>query len=522
MSSKKRAYSKLCEQQFFLEYHYWEMRKMTTFLIGLAILIIGGFLYGSFVERIFKPDDRQTPAVKLEDGVDYVPMSKWKNALINLLNIAGTGPIFGPIQGILFGPVAFLTIPIGCVIRGAVHDYLSGMMSLRQDGAQMPGIVHKFLGGKVYQVYNIFLCLLMLLVGAVFTYTPGDLFAGQICGFTDVNVWTWVIYGVILVYYLVATLFPIDKIIGRIYPIFGAILLLSAVGVFFGIFAQGYQLDNIDFSHGIKGIFDVYPYFDGIVGASAPGTKFVPVFFVTVACGITSGFHSTQCTMIGRSVRHEKEGKMTFYGTMILEGMIAMIWAAAAMGLYNSGSTAGATAAVGEVAKGLLGPVGGIIAILGVIVLPITSGDTALRSCRLMIADYIHYDQRKKKNRVILTICMFVPVIAILVFAKLNAEGFNILWRYFAWSNQTIAVFAFAAITVYLMAKKGSAKWVFLVPLVPGSFYMFVISSFILSAKIGFGLSMNVAYIIAAILTAVYAVGVYMLGRKYAAKHTEE
>lgn len=169
---------------------------MTTFLIGLAILIIGGFLYGSFVERIFKPDDRQTPAVKLEDGVDYVPMSKWKNALINLLNIAGTGPIFGPIQGILFGPVAFLTIPIGCVISGAVHDYLSGMMSLRQDGAQMPGIVHKFLGGKVYQVYNIFLCLLMLLVGAVFTYTPGDLFAGQICGFTDVNVWTWVIYGV--------------------------------------------------------------------------------------------------------------------------------------------------------------------------------------------------------------------------------------------------------------------------------------------------------------------------------------
>ena len=213
---------------------------------------------------------------------------------------------------------------------------------------------------------------------------------------------------------------------------------------------------------------------------------------------------------------------MTFYGTMILEGLIAMIWAAAAMGLYNSGSTAGATAAVGEVAKGLLGPVGGIIAILGVIVLPITSGDTALRSCRLMIADYIHYDQRKKKNRVILTICMFVPVIAILVFAKLNAEGFNILWRYFAWSNQTIAVFAFAAITVYLMAKKGSAKWVFLVPLVPGSFYMFVISSFILSAKIGFGLSMNVAYIIAAILTAVYTVGVYMLGRKYAAKHTEE
>ena len=201
----------------------------------------------------------------------------------------------------------------------------------------------------------------------------------------------------ILLYYLVATLFPIDKIIGKIYPIFGAILLLSAVGVFAGIFIQGYQLDNIDFSHGLKGIFDVYPIFDA-EGNSGAGTKFIPVFFVTVACGITSGFHSTQCTLIGRSVEHEKEGRTVFYGMMILEGLIAMIWAAAAMGLYNSGSTAGATAAVGEVAKGLLGPVGGIIAILGVIVLPITSGDTALRSCRLMVADYLHIDQKTRKK----------------------------------------------------------------------------------------------------------------------------
>lgn len=495
---------------------------MVTFLVGLGILLIGGFLYGSFVERIFKPDDRKTPAITHEDGVDFVPMSKWKNALINLLNIAGTGPIFGPIQGILFGPVAFLTIPVGCVISGAVHDYLSGMISLRQDGAQMPGIIHKFLGDKIFQIYNIFLCLLMLLVGAVFTYTPGDLFAGEICGIKGVNVWTWVIYGVILAYYLCATLFPIDKIIGRVYPIFGAVLLLSAIGVFFGIFIKGYPLDNIDLSNGLKGIFDVYPYFQNVQGASAPGTKFIPVFFVTVACGITSGFHSTQCTLIGRSVRQEKEGKLTFYGMMILEGLIAMIWAAAAMGLYNSGSTVGATAAVGEVARELLGPVGGLIAILGVIVLPITSGDTALRSCRLMIADYIHYDQKEKRNRIILTICMFVPVTAILVFAKLNAQGFNILWRYFAWSNQTIAVFAFAAITVYLMAKKGTGKYAFLVSLCPGSFYMFVISSFILNAQIGFNLPITIAYVIAAILTAAYIFFVISAGRKYAAKHEEE
>lgn len=490
---------------------------MTTFLIGLVILIAGGAVYGTLMEKIFKPDDRQTPAVKMQDGVDYVPMNKWRNSLINLLNIAGTGPIFGPIQGILFGPVAFITIPIGCVIAGATHDYFSGMISLRQNGVQMPGIIQKFLGGKVYQVYNIFLCLLMLLVGAVFTYTPGDLFANQICGFTEVNVWTWVIYAVILGYYLAATLFPIDKIIGRIYPIFGAILLISAVGVFAGIFVKGYQLDNIDFSSGFKGIFDLYPVFDA-EGNSGAGTRFIPVFFVTVACGILSGFHSTQCTLIGRSVTHEKEGKMTFYGMMILEGVIAMIWAAAAMGLYNSGSTAGATATVGEVAKDLLGPIGGIVAILGVIVLPITSGDTALRSCRLMIADYLHIDQKTASKRVAVTLGMFIPVIAILIFAKTNAEGFNILWRYFAWSNQTIAVFALAAITVYLIAKKGAAKAAYLAALIPGTFYMFIISSFILSQKIGFNLSYGISYAVAAVLTVLYFFGVRRLGKKYAAE----
>jgi len=237
---------------------------MATFVIGLVILALGGIIYGNFVERVFKPDDRPTPATKMSDGVDYVPMNKFKNSLINLLNIAGTGPIFGPIQGILFGPVAFITIPVGCVIAGATHDYLSGMMSLRQDGAQMPGIINKFLGGKVYHVYNIFLCILMLLVGAVFTYTPGDLLAVQICGIEGIKWQTWAIYAIILGYYLLATLFPIDKIIGKIYPIFGAILLFSAIGVFAGIFLKGYQLDNIDFSKGLGGVFNAYPYFEGI------------------------------------------------------------------------------------------------------------------------------------------------------------------------------------------------------------------------------------------------------------------
>ena len=494
---------------------------MLTFLTGLSILLIGGFLYGNFVERIFRPDNRQTPAVKYADGVDYVPMNKIKNALINLLNIAGTGPIFGPIQGILFGPIAFITIPIGCIISGATHDYLSGMMSMRQDGAQMPAIMRKFLGTKVYHVYNIFLCFLMLLVGAVFTYTPGDLLAGQILHLDGISIWTWVIYAVILGYYLIATLFPIDKIIGRIYPVFGAILLFSAIGIFIGIFLKGYELTNLDFSNGFTGLFNMYPMWDA-AGNTGAGTAFIPAFFVTVACGITSGFHSTQCTLIGRSVRSEKEGKFTFYWMMILEGFIAMIWAAAAMGIYNAGSVSGATAVVGEVARDILGPIGGIIAILGVIVLPVTSGDTALRSCRLMVADYLHIDQKSKKNRIFVTLGIFIPVIFILIYAKLNAEGFNILWRYFAWANQSIAVFAFAAISIYLSAKKGAPKFAYLISLLPGIFYLFIISAFLLSQKIGFGLPLHISYVIAGILAAIYFIGITRAGKAYAAKNIEE
>ncbi len=494
---------------------------MTTFIIGLVLLIVGGVVYGKFVEHIFHPDDRQTPAVKNQDGVDFVPMSKFKNALINLLNIAGTGPIFGPIQGILFGPIAFITIPIGCVISGATHDYLCGMMSLRQNGAQMPGIVNKFLGNKVYQVYNIFLLILLLLVGAVFTYTPGDLFATEIAHIEGISTGTWVIYGVILAYYLIATLFPIDKIIGRIYPVFGAVLLLSAVGVFFGLFFKGYELMNLDLSNGFTGLFNMYPLWDA-AGNTGAGTPFFPVFFVTVACGITSGFHSTQCTLIGRSVTSEKEGSFTFYWMMILEGFIAMIWAAAAMGIYNQGSLSGATGVVGEVSKDLLGPIGGLIAILGVIILPITSGDTALRSCRLIVAEYLHIDQKQKKNRLIVTACLFVPVIAILVFAKVNPQGFNILWRYFAWANQTIAVFAFAAISVYLIAKKGAPKYAFLISLLPGAFYLFIITSFLLNSSIGFGLPLYIAYIIGGIAALLYIICVPRIGKKYAASKMEE
>ncbi len=472
---------------------------MVTFLIGMAILVVGGVLYGAYVDKMFGPDDRPTPAVTMNDGVDFVPMNKWKNGLIQLLNIAGTGPILGPIQGILFGPIAFITIPVGCVLGGALHDYLSGMISIRENGAQMPVLVKKYLGNKTFQIYNIFLCFLMLLVGAVFIYTPGDLIVTQLIGqSSDVgNPIVWVVYGLIFLYYLAATLFPIDKIIGKIYPIFGAILLLSAVGVFFGLFAKGYQLDNLSAANWM--------------GVHPAGLPLIPIFFVTVACGIVSGFHSTQSTLIGRSVSNEREGKFTFFYMMLLEGFIAMIWAAAAMGIYNAGLEAdliGKPAVIGLVARDLLGSIGGFIAVLGVIVLPITSGDTALRALRLMIGEYLHIDQKPAKNRIMISSVIFALVAVILLFAKLSANGFNILWRYFAWSNQTIAVFAFAIMVIYLMREGKN----YFTALIPGTFYMYIISTYILNAQIGFNLPMNIAYIVGGVLTVVYVAVVYRAG----------
>lgn len=476
---------------------------MVTFLIGMVILILGGIVYGTYIDKLFGPDDRKTPAITKNDGVDFVPMSKWKNSLIQLLNIAGTGPILGPIQGILFGPIAFITIPLGCVLGGAVHDYMSGMMCLRENGDQMPSLVKKYMGGKIFQFYNVFLSLLMLLVGAVFIYTPGDLAVTQLFGqkATSDNPTVWIVYGVIFIYYLCATVFPIDKIIGKIYPVFGAILMLSAVGVGVGIFTKGYNLTNLSASNWM--------------GIHPQGVPFIPIFFVTVACGIVSGFHSTQSTLIARSVTSEREGKTTFFNMMLLEGFIAMIWAAAAMGIYNKGldpALVGSPAVIGLVAKDLLGNIGGFIAIVGVIVLPITSGDTALRALRLMLADFLNIDQKTPAKRFTLSAVIFAFVAAILVFAKTSSEGFNILWRYFAWSNQTIAVFAFSMITIYLIKNAKN----YLVSLLPGMFYMFIISSYILNAQIGLRLPMNVSYIAALVLTGIYAHMTVAQGKKLA------
>ncbi len=475
---------------------------MTLLLVGLVILIIGGWAYGKYCEKLLGPDERPTPAYAKTDGVDYVPMKGWKNTLINLLNIAGTGPVLGPIQGILFGPIALITIPIGCVLAGAMHDYFNGMIATRNGGAQMPRIITKYLGHKSKAVYLIFSSILLMLVGVVFVYTPGDLIVGDILKqSTSINNWVvWLVYGLIFVYYIAATVFPIDKIIGRIYPIFGGLLAISAVGILISIFLDGgnslHNLNGLILSTK-DGVTTVSPFAGSFVGHFQK-IPFIPVFFITVACGIMSGFHGSQTALVSRTIEKEKQGRWIFFNSMLMEGVIAMAWAAGAMVLFNraaldatgtalaSGAAlnAGATGMVGNISRTFLGPIGGIFAILGVIVLPITSGDTAFRALRLQTAERFRIDQKAPAKRMGLAALLFVPAIAILVFAKTNTNGFTILWRYFGWANQTLAVFALGMTTVYLAVHKKN-YWIAFIPAV---FYCFVTFSFIFHANIGLSL----------------------------------
>ncbi len=485
---------------------------MLTFIIGLVLLIGGGLVYGKFCERIFGPDDRQTPAITKADGVDYVVMKPWKNMLINLLNIAGTGPILGAIQGILFGPIAFITIPIGCVLAGATHDYFSGMISMRNGGAQIPKLITKFMGKGANKIYSIIIWILMLLTGVVFIYTPGDLIVGDILKMDINGTAIWITYACILAYYVISTIFPIDQIIGRIYPVFGAVLIISAVGVFVGIMVDGgANLTNLTTAT----LFNQHP----------SGVKFIPVFFITVACGIMSGFHGSQVTLISRTVKHEKEGRKTFYYMMIAEGVIAMVWAAGAMIMFGRGTdmSTGSTSMVGIISRGFMGSIGGIFAIAGVIVLPITSGDTAFRALRLMIAEQFNIDQKTWSKRVGLSLIIFIPAIAILFYAKSSPSGFNILWRYFGFTNQLVATFALAMIAIYL---KTSGKN-HLITLIPGMFYTFIVTSYICHADIGFGLearlgslfkiapeSYAISYVIGAVAAILYGWGITKIATK--------
>ena len=501
---------------------------MVTFIIGLVILVVGGTLYGALCEKVFAPDDRKTPAYTKADDVDFVPMKRWKNSLVNLLNIAGTGPILGPIQGILFGPIAFLTIPIGCIIGGAVHDYYSGMVSTRLGGVQMPELVKHHSGKVLSYIFSLFIFATCILCVAVFVYTPGDITATQVFGFsgTPQEASTWIIYGVIFAYYLVATVLPIDKIIGKIYPLFGSLLLVSSLGIGIMLFVKRAPLCEFWSSWELGG-FDFKAYFTS--------HHFIPTFFITVACGIMSGFHSSQTALISRTLQSEKHGRMAFYNMMLLEGFIAMVWAAATMavigiGAENAGITmkltdagweyfenihgtlqqVSPTSVVGVICKYMLGNVGGLIAIFGIIILPISSGDTALRALRLMVSEALHIDQKRIRNRFIIAIPLCVVILGMIIWAKFDENGFSTIWRYFGWTNQTCSVFVTSAIIIYFIWN-GKAKFAW-IPGIPFVFYFFVSASHLLQSKIGFGMHITTSYIVSGILTALALAGVIYLG----------
>ena len=481
---------------------------MISFLLCLAILIVGYFVYGKIVDNTFGPDDRETPAVRINDGVDYVVMPQWKLFLVQLLNIAGLGPIFGAMQGALWGPVVFLWITFGTIFAGGVHDYFSGMMSERNDGASIAEITGKYLGPVMQNVMRVFSVVLLIMVGTVFAVGPAGLIV-ELCSQSGASgvltsLLFWLI--IILVYYFIATFISIDAVIGKIYPIFGICLIIMAVGVIVGIFTNP--------AYTIPEIWDHF-------GSMHPsGTPIWSFMFITVACGAISGFHSTQSPLMARCMKSEKQGRNTFYNMMVLEGFIAMVWAAGAMGVYNlalqSPEATLATGTVGVVCKQLLGHIGGIIALIGVIVLPITSGDTALRALRLSLSETMHIDQSTNGKRIKLALPIFALVIAILVFAKVNNNGFMILWRYFAWANQTLALFALMCIAVW-MFENGKAKWAWM-PMIPGCFYAFICVTYIANAKIGFNIPWTIAYIIGVVCAVAYVIACCMYGKKRAAK----
>lgn len=461
---------------------------MITFIVSVLALVLGYVFYGAFVERVFGVDsNRQTPAYTRQDGVDYIPMPLWKVFLIQFLNIAGTGPIFGAISGILFGPAAYLWIVLGCIFGGAVHDFMSGMISLRKDGASLPEIVGDELGLGVRQVMRVFSLLLMVMVGAVFVTTPAGLLEGltPTSGFIGGKTF-WCI--IIFCYYMMATLLPIDTLIGKIYPVFGLALLIMAAGVFIGIFSHSGPMPEIT-----EAFHTHHP----------KGLSIFPFLFITIACGAISGFHATQSPMMARCLKNERYGRIAFYGAMITEGFVALIWAAAAI-KYAGGTSEGLALKmngnpaniVNFICNDWMGRIGAVLAILGVVAAPITSGDTALRSARLITADFLHFPQNTVPKR----LAVSVPIFAIS--AVLMLIDFAVLWRYFGWFNQTLSIFTLWAITAYLY-RHGRR---YIITLIPAIFMTSVCSTYILLAPEGLSLPPVWGYSIGLVFTAVLSV----------------
>lgn len=473
---------------------------MYSFTISLLALVLGYVFYGRFITKMFSPDDRPTPAYTKQDGMDYVPMPTWKIFMIQFLNIAGTGPIFGAIMGALYGPSAFLWIVFGCIFAGAVHDFISGMISVRMEGASLPEIIGKYLGKRTKAIMLVFTVLLLILVGAVFVSSPALLLRDLTSGVSFMDLYFWIV--VIFIYYIIATLLPIDKIIGKIYPLFAFALLFMAIGLMVALFVHWPSIPEIT---------------DGLSNMN-PDKLTKPIFpclFITIACGAISGFHATQSPLMARCIKHEKYGRPIFYGAMITEGMVALVWAAVASYFFfdpASGNTDLAVSApkvVQIMSHRWLGTVGGILAILGVVAAPITSGDTAFRSARLIVADALKYPQKKFMPRIYIAVPLFLCAFALLLF-NLNApQGFSIIWGYFAWANQTLAVFTLWAITVYLVRNKK----LYITTLVPALFMTVVSITYLCAAPECLALSTTVAYTVGAI-TLVVAISWFIIWKK--------
>lgn len=446
---------------------------MLCLLGAFVILLLGYAFYGRLITRIFSPDDRPTPAVAINDGVDCVPMKTWKAFLIQLLNIAGTGPIFGALMGAQFGPVVFLWIVFGSILGGAVHDYLCGMISCRHGGQSIAELSGIYLGKAAKWIMRIFSVVLLVLVGTVFVTSPAALLAKLTPQTLDTSFWIVVI----LLYYILATLVPIDKLIGRLYPVFGVILMLMAAGIFGCLLFSGrYTVPELTLDN-------LHPQ----------GQSVWPYMFVTVACGAISGFHATQSPMIAKCIRTEKDGRKVFYGAMICEAVIALVWAAAGVSFY--GSTGGLSAALAQngqsgvvydISFGMMGLFGGILAVVGVVACPITSGDTAFRAARLILAEWTGLSQKKFGSRLVITI----PLLAL--GAVLTQLDFDVLWRYFSWSNQTLAMVALWVSTAYLV-KNGKHPFGSLFSALPASFMSAVSMSYILMAEEGLRLRAQIA-----------------------------
>jgi len=462
---------------------------MITFTLCLLALIAGYFLYGRVVERIFGPDDRKTPALTRQDGVDYIPMSTWKIFMIQFLNIAGLGPIFGAIMGAKFGTASYLWIVLGSIFAGAVHDYLSGMLSMRHDGESLPELIGRYLGGTTKQVMRVFTVILMVLVGSVFVAGPAGLLANLTPEVLDTTFWIVVVF----LYYILATLLPIDKIIGKIYPLFALALLFMAVGILAMLYVHRPALPEL-----WDGLQNTHP--------DAASLPIFPIMFVSIACGAISGFHATQSPLMARCLKSERHGRPVFYGAMITEGIVALIWAAAATYFFHENGMEETNAAVivDAVTKDWLGTVGGVLAVLGVIAAPITSGDTAFRSARLIVADFLGMEQKTIRRRLYICMPMFLAAIALLLYSLSDAQGFDMIWRYFAWSNQTLSVFTLWAVTVYLVRVKSG--YTYYITFIPALFMTAVCATYICVAPEGFGLSSGWSPYIALVALVVAAV----------------